>query len=431
MLFGYSIGILSAFIILLLSNIFNYATPSNEISLLLITSLPDAVLWLCKLLLFLLLLILLLLSIGWLSSDEGMIILPFEAPSGLDGFDGKSLSNIFQYELQRISEIHKARRNGIKSEKLNNSEIDPRSERLDKSISDLSISVESGTMSLSIIHALIILKKLWPAGEKGSVITGSYQEFDSRRSLIIQMETQRIRSWETSCPVDPEPEDGIPELVRDVAYKMVHALSSDSQLYSYEWHALKYYSESLCEYDLYLKNNSIQHLNRSISNLSEIMKLRPYYENAYGLSYNLGICCLNIHNYDRALKLFDFAVLLEPDEPTALIAKGFAQLRLKIYRGAIESFEAAIQISSDYYQAWMQRGLAYFELKEYDNAIKSFEQASELCDECFDALYNIGLSHYMNGSFERALGYFNSAEEQNPQDKTLMNLIESCEEKIS
>jgi tetratricopeptide (TPR) repeat protein len=85
--------------------------------------------------------------------------------------------------------------------------------------------------------------------------------------------------------------------------------------------------------------------------------------------------------YDRAIKDFDKAIRLDPNNAAAFSDRGVAWFYKKEYDKAIEDYDEAIRLYPEYALAFFNRGLAWLCKKEYDNAIKDYDKATKCFDE--------------------------------------------------
>jgi len=95
--------------------------------------------------------------------------------------------------------------------------------------------------------------------------------------------------------------------------------------------------------------------------------------------------------YDRAIRDFDAALRLKPDDASAFYNRGIAYYGKGQYDQAIRDFTEAIRLKPDYTSAYGNRGLAYAKLGRRDKAIADYRKAIELRPG--DKLGSAGLEH--------------------------------------
>jgi tetratricopeptide (TPR) repeat protein len=120
--------------------------------------------------------------------------------------------------------------------------------------------------------------------------------------------------------------------------------------------------------------------------------------------------------YEEAIKLFDSAKRIRPEDAYPYNAIGAAQLQLKQTSLAVESLNAAIERKADYGAAYYNRGVAYFKAANYELAAQDFSWAVD--SDPFDPrpLDLRGQAYYAMRDQEHALEDFNRALELNPSD---------------
>lgn len=82
--------------------------------------------------------------------------------------------------------------------------------------------------------------------------------------------------------------------------------------------------------------------------------------------------------YLEALREYQNAVRLEPDNETYWFALAYEMLKHRTYDGAAATLEAAVQKFPASYRLRLALGITYFARRQYDRAIGSFTKASDL-----------------------------------------------------
>ncbi|MCX6248636.1 MAG: tetratricopeptide repeat protein [Bacteroidetes bacterium] len=120
--------------------------------------------------------------------------------------------------------------------------------------------------------------------------------------------------------------------------------------------------------------------------------------------YNLGIAYENRGEYAEALKVFDEAVIIAPNNPKGYVLKGINLTRLGQYSQAESVYTEAIRVSSGTPDAWLRRGILYEDnLNRYDEAIADFRKVLEIEPGRRDATVNIAISLYKKQSYDEAV----------------------------
>ena len=109
------------------------------------------------------------------------------------------------------------------------------------------------------------------------------------------------------------------------------------------------------------------------------------WRNKGGALYFLG-------KYTEAIKCYDKAIEIDPDNPVVWNNKGLALDSLGKYDEAITSYDKAIKIDPNDADAWNNKGLALDSLGKYDEAITSYDKAIKIDPNDADAWNNKGLA---------------------------------------
>ncbi len=91
-----------------------------------------------------------------------------------------------------------------------------------------------------------------------------------------------------------------------------------------------------------------------------------------------GTTLYNSNNYEEALKAFEQAHILEPQDADIICNKGNTLLKLKRHGEALKAFERASTMKPDNAFFYYYRGLALSDLTLYQEALVAFEQAMQL-----------------------------------------------------
>jgi tetratricopeptide (TPR) repeat protein len=349
----------------------------------------------------------LVMFVCWLCKDEGgIMILPFEVAEGEEKYSGKAVSHLLTAELQRIEQINKieirpihepmgAPIKGFISEKsgyIPSSAIT--SGNLAYSLPNLG-TVGLGTNSISINQLLIALKILWPFGETGQIITGALQKYGSTTNLIAFLEHNDVLlSWEVSNEIDDE---NIPDLVRDISYKIIKDLVPDDHIKS--WLTFKYFTEAIYHYHEYRTTKKITQLERAGDNCLNAIELENDYNILNILSNELGFSWYIKGNdnlgegktkealecYDKAFK---FGACTFYDEKTRTHHGlgeeylsnlyhnyGHVLMLMGDIQGSLESHDWAVKFDKKNAYAWNDKGTVHRIMGEHEKAIECYKEA--------------------------------------------------------
>lgn len=167
---------------------------------------------------------------------------------------------------------------------------------------------------------------------------------------------------------------------------------------------------NFAQYWIYLDLNMTE---KALSVNDELIKKYPYYD----LPYNRhGTVLLNImKDYYNAIKWYEIASNLNPNEGLYLNNIGLCYFHLKDATKAIEFFTSAIKINSTDAEYYYNRAYAKELNNDWDGAIEDYTKSIEL-DPKSDRSYN-NLAYIYNkiGDYQKALEACNKALDINPE----------------
>jgi len=317
----------------------NFATASKEImiSLLIIVG---GVLILAFLAMF----------IGWLCKDEeGIMILPFEVSAGDDKYSGKAISQLVTAELLRISRIHdpEVEYKGItpiESESLSLPVIAPSSENLTYTVTQMG-PVGLGMNSIHVGPLMAILKRLWPRGDDGQVISGSLQRYGSVVSMIACLEHKEISAWEASCKIKGRGSKGdekILGLAKDLAFAIIYDLQHD-EISAKTWQGFKHFTDALDAYHKYSLAGSKDYLEMARAECLKAADSEKSYEKLIKLLYNIGMAYADLNESDKSEELLLKAISINPKDYSVLFGLGYLYGIQDEHQKALEFFEKALK----------------------------------------------------------------------------------------
>lgn len=314
--------------------------------------------------------------------EEGIVIMPFDTFSeGLNKkYDGKAISNLLTYELQKISNIHNQEIPQVpiripqtsylfKDNYKLRSEVHllsgpvPKSETFEYSVSEMG-TIKTGVLELSLGQLLTAFKRLLSDEYRYDMITGSLQEYGSYMNIVANMEGDGIHAWKVSRKItegDPKRGDHIQFMVKDLAFQIAHHLArrqygpEDS---AESWLSWKYYTEALEAYNEFARSKRGYDLNKARKNCLLALRIGGEYDKPLELLSYLGYYYLNEEeNIKIAKNIFDRVRMRDPD----LAARGLGILNLTDlnYRDALMYLKIAIQKNQQDSMAWFCMGMAH------------------------------------------------------------------------
>jgi Flp pilus assembly protein TadD len=120
--------------------------------------------------------------------------------------------------------------------------------------------------------------------------------------------------------------------------------------------------------------------------------------------------------FEEAIRKFDKAIELNPNNPDYHNNKGVALYELKRYEEAIEEFDKAVELDPNNPKYHNNKGYALRKLGRYEEAIKEYDKAIELNPN--NPVYhdNKGIALYYLQRYEEAIEEFDKAIELNPNN---------------
>lgn len=284
------------------------------------------------------------------NNDENLniTIFPFEIAKSDDKYNGKAIADLLFAELQRIKQINDDffdvsfqllnEQGGELGRYIRKSERNPNPERdliiplftkdiSEQSRTDTLISLKVGSInlgpaSISISEAVKAIKLLFL--DSNETITGSLQNYGPNPKIVASLTGARRYTWEVSSD---NGESSIPNLVRDLSFKIVSHLSKyASEGYNIKsWEAAKYYTESLDNYSQYRTTLKTKFLEKSRISCIRAINSEKEYNKAVGLLNNLGVEYFIIKDFDKAAELFRKATEISPydENPNINLVKTF------------------------------------------------------------------------------------------------------------
>ena len=118
--------------------------------------------------------------------------------------------------------------------------------------------------------------------------------------------------------------------------------------------------------------------------------------------YLRGIRSLEIGEYELAIRNFNAAIRVCPNDAFAYGSRGLAHQELGQIDTAIRDFDQAINLNSEMYWIFNNRGNAYHRKGEYHRAIRDFDDSIRINPDFAVAYFNRGLVYAHKSVFDRA-----------------------------
>ena len=134
-----------------------------------------------------------------------------------------------------------------------------------------------------------------------------------------------------------------------------------------------------------------------------------------------GLTYRNMQNYEDALKDFERAIEIDPDNKWAIANRSFVYTTIKAYDDALSDINRAIEIDPKYTFAQAFRGRTYRKMGRYKDALKDLNHVIEIDPDDKWTIAQRGDTFRLMKRYEDALKDFDHVIEIDPDDKWTLN----------
>ena len=134
----------------------------------------------------------------------------------------------------------------------------------------------------------------------------------------------------------------------------------------------------------------------------------------------------NNQNYTEALKIFNEAVELNPNDYQGYYGRGTVYDDLKQYETALQDLNRAIELNPNVANAYYNRSVAHRYLKNYEQAISDCNKAVELNPNDANVFYNRGFTYHVFENYDKAVSDYSKVIELNPKHLNSYNNRGKC-----
>lgn len=188
--------------------------------------------------------------------------------------------------------------------------------------------------------------------------------------------------------------------------KIIELYGSNSGDYS----ANSYYQIGFAYYMKEDDNNSLKFMDLSIS--KDPNQIAPYFIKGSTLNY--------MNKFEDAVKAFENALKINPNDPQSLVGLGDSYYNLKKNDAALNSYQKAIEQKKSSDRPYSMVAQIYSDLDNKDKALEAYYTAkskvSKDSDSYNNALFNIGLLESFKEDYSKAEPAFLELIEINPND---------------
>lgn len=162
--------------------------------------------------------------------------------------------------------------------------------------------------------------------------------------------------------------------------------------------------------DKYADCNQSTDLQRRIAGCTAVIEDRGESRRKRAFAYNnRGTAYSDLKQYRRAIKNYDAAIRLKPDDAIAYFNRGIVYGRLKQYRRAIKDYDAAITLKPDNASFYVNHAKTYLILGEPAKGLASADHALKLKPNSALAYNTRGFIHRVMGNRAAAISDFSRA----------------------
>jgi len=140
---------------------------------------------------------------------------------------------------------------------------------------------------------------------------------------------------------------------------------------------------------IYLENSRAPE--KALIDFQNFLKILP---NAWNGFYNIANCYAKLNKHKDAIKNYNKALQLNPDNPDIHLRRGGVYKELKQYINALEDYDRAIDLNPKDENAFIDRGLVYYELRQFKHLIEDCNRAIELNSKNENAFINRGIGYH-------------------------------------
>jgi len=137
-----------------------------------------------------------------------------------------------------------------------------------------------------------------------------------------------------------------------------------------------------------------------------------------------------VGKYEEAIKCFDKAIQLEPDNASPWTAKAATQHRIGKHEEAINSADKAIKLDSSHIEGWNNKGGILLSLERYPEAITCFDEGLKIEPDDANLLNSKGGALCYIGKYEEAITCFDKAIQLEPYEPQFQKNRKSVEQLV-
>ncbi|BHH82082.1 tetratricopeptide repeat protein [Desulforhopalus sp. 52FAK] len=153
--------------------------------------------------------------------------------------------------------------------------------------------------------------------------------------------------------------------------------------------------------------------------------LISYFTDAPILHYNLGLLLFEVEQYDDAVKSFEMAVKLSPEDADIVFNLALSYRRNGNIDSAIKSYIRALEIEPNSLDAMYNLAGCYRDQKNYQSAIQMYEKVLQGDSEHLAATNSLAYVYQRHGDNDKAVLFYQKVLQLNPEHQAAAHMLAS------
>ena len=141
---------------------------------------------------------------------------------------------------------------------------------------------------------------------------------------------------------------------------------------------------------------------------------------------NLGLCYVNLEEFEPALKAFLRSIDIKNDDATSYFYIATIYDKLEDFQNAEKYYKKVLAIRPEHADSYKNLALLSFRNNDFDSAIGILNKAIEVCEPDFELYYMLSSCFMTKNDIDSAIECLNRARELEPTSPQIINSIGSC-----
>ncbi|WP_299121366.1 tetratricopeptide repeat protein [uncultured Tenacibaculum sp.] len=145
---------------------------------------------------------------------------------------------------------------------------------------------------------------------------------------------------------------------------------------------------------------------------------------------NSGLLKSHLSKYNEAIKDYNKAIEMDPNNDLAFNNRGYTYNILEDYEKGLKDFEKAILLNSNFAYALNNRGFSKIKLGDKKEGFEDLKKSMKIDGTNSYCYLNFGLYYFENNEYEKALDYLKKAKELDDTTHLLNTYLEKVKKKL-